>query len=970
VEGLTLRSHLVKLRALANGRVLAVGMLLLAVRLCPAQRFSFRDVSEHLGNLTVNCLAQDHTGYLWVGTENGLFRYDGTGYRPYGAPDGMTARAVHSLFVGQDGTLWVGTNAGVFFQRHNGSFAEVGAPVPFGRFISRMGSIFTAEAADRVAMADRGGVVLLRRQGEDAWTAEDLHLAEKEVWSVLYDSGVLWYGCDSDLCRLQDGKTIRMHTPPDRWTRLLMARDGHLWMRGAAHLAELAPQDYRLTLRDPPGPSNDSPYSSLLEDPQGRVLTTQGPAFGIWTNGRWRLVDKENGLSGFDLSTLFLDREGSLWIASIGHGLEQWVGAEHWEAYTTANGLANDTVWGSLRDRRGRLWVGTEAGLNWLAGDGPLVHAWNAPGIETARTTALALSSDGNIWFGSPDASLVRIDPNSLGATRWNLKQIHRILEDRKHRLWIATEAGLYRADLGGPRPAPRLVTDAAIADPRQRFRDLCLDSDDRLWAVAEQGLLRLDESGWRRIDPGLSGVHPSFIAADGRGNLWAAGAFSGVMRLRVAEDGVQEAQHFVKPLLLSDQVVSLLVDHRGWLWVGQDAGLTVFDGKSWRSFTQDDGLVWNDLDSFGLTEDRDGSLWIGTSGGLSHLLKPEAANDGAPPAPIFSQVTFGSNEIANHGRIPWSRAAMTIAMASLGFRNAHAVQIRYRLMGEDSEWLDTPGRTVRYPRLSPGTYRFEAYAVDTANGAISPSAAFEFQILPRWWQSRPMWIGLSLLALLSAVLFAPRWLRMKKAVPVKLENATRIRIEALEREKLEMLRSREQFRYLAEHDDLTGLWNHRVILERLRIEVERSRRDRLPLSIVMVDLDHFKQVNDQHGHPAGDHVLRVVGSIFLNSIRSYDWVGRYGGEEFLIVLPSSNFSGVRERTEQLRVALQDANITFNGTQITVTASFGVASGFPSSYEAMILAADAALYRAKDNGRNCSIAVEIEPQEETKMKRG
>jgi diguanylate cyclase (GGDEF)-like protein len=255
--------------------------------------------------------------------------------------------------------------------------------------------------------------------------------------------------------------------------------------------------------------------------------------------------------------------------------------------------------------------------------------------------------------------------------------------------------------------------------------------------------------------------------------------------------------------------------------------------------------------------------------------------------------------------------------------------------------------------------------------GSFTPVAAIGFGILPQWWQDRAKWVGLAMLALLAMIPFVPRWMRLPKVLPPSLlEDASRMRIEALEREKDEMLRSREQLRYFAEHDDLTGLWNHRMILERLRIEVERARRDRLPLSIVMVDLDHFKLINDCHGHPAGDHVLREVALIFLNSIRSYDWVGRYGGEEFLIVLPSSSFIGVRERTEQLRVALQDTRMTFNGKPIQITASFGVASGFPSSYEAMIQLADAALYRAKDNGRNCSIAVEIEPSEEPQMKRG
>jgi diguanylate cyclase (GGDEF)-like protein len=682
------------------------------------------------------------------------------------------------------------------------------------------------------------------------------------------------------------------------------------------------------------------------------------------------MLDARNGLDGFDLSSLFLDRAGSLWIASIGHGLKHWVGEDQWESYTTANGLANDAVWSSLRDRHGRLWVGTESGLNWLGEDGPMhssIRKWKAPGIETARTTALALGSDGSVWFGSAgesaDAALVRIDPKSLAAARWKLNQIHRILEDRNHRLWVATEAGLYRMDLSGPRPAPLLVTDAAISDPHQRFRDLCLDPENHLWAVAEQGLLRLDAGGWRRIDPGLSGVHPSFIAADRRGNLWAAGAFEGVLRLRVVGDRVQEAQHFVRPLLLSEQVVSLLVDHRGWLWIGQDAGLTLFDGKSWRSFTQDDGLVWNDLDSFGLSEDTDGSLWIGTSGGLSHLLKPEALSSAPPPAPVFSQVTFGTASVADRGRVPWSPAPLTISMSSPGFLNAHTVQIRYRLLGEDSDWSDSQERTVRYPRLSPGAYRFEASVVDTESRLNSPVSAVEFRILPRWWQNRPLWIGLALLMLLGVFALVSWWMRRAKTLPAIPGKDARSRLEALEGEKAEMLRSRKQLLYFAEHDDLTGLWNHRVILERLRIEVERSRRDRTPLSVVMVDLDHFKQVNDQHGHPAGDHVLREVAC-------SYDWLGRYGGEEFLIVLPSSSFSAVRERTEELRVSLQQARIAFNGKQIRVTASFGVASGFPASYEAMIQAADAALYRAKDNGRNCSIVVEIEPQEEPKMKRG
>ncbi|HVU44950.1 MAG TPA: GGDEF domain-containing protein, partial [Terracidiphilus sp.] len=204
------------------------------------------------------------------------------------------------------------------------------------------------------------------------------------------------------------------------------------------------------------------------------------------------------------------------------------------------------------------------------------------------------------------------------------------------------------------------------------------------------------------------------------------------------------------------------------------------------------------------------------------------------------------------------------------------------------------------------------------------------------------------------------RW-RIQRLLKQKvlLEQAVQRRTEDLEREKAELTRAREQMRHFAEHDDLTGLWNHRIIVERLRIEVERSRRENSPLSVILMDLDHFKQINDTFGHPVGDAALKELGAILLRSVRSYDWVGRYGGEEFLLILPGSNFSSARLRAEQLRMAVHATRVMSGDKPIAMTASFGVASGFPTDYEALIKAADTALYTAKNRGRNCVVAVEI-----------
>jgi len=948
--------------------VCSAAALCLAAPACLAQRYSFRDYTEGLSDLAVNCILQDRTGYLWVGTDNGLYRYDGLQFRPYGVREGIRARYILNLYLGMDGTLLVGSDSGIFVQRRDGSFAEVHPPAPVSQFSQHMGTAFAAISPDQIATADQGGAFLLRRIEPDRWVAEPMHLEGGTIWSVLHEpGGALWYGCDTDLCRLKDGKTTHMRAelklPEDEWRHLLLARDGHIWLRGASHLGELFPREGNFEAHDLPGPSTSVQYVALAEDGAGHIMATQGPAFGQWENGQWRMVTVSNGLPRYDLSALFTDREGSIWLGVAGHGLMRWLGQDRWEAYTAADGLSDDIVWAMLRDRSSRLWIGTESGLDYLVGGENTPRVWHAPGIQIIRAVSLAESPDGSIWVGSAAGSLTRINPRTLAATQWKTPEIYCVLSDGAHRLWLATARGLYVVDTAAKDQAPRLVEGPAFANPTQVFRDLALDPASHVWAASEQSLYRLDGDVWRRIDAGLFAGKLDQIATDHAGNVWVTGNFSGVMRLRISGDRVVESEQISRPKLLSEETVSLYVDRRGWLWVGQDAGVTVFDGHTSRSFTQDDGLIWNDCDSAALIEDNDGSMWIGTSGGLSHMKEPNAVPQGPTPSPVFSHVGFGTSAIADGAQVLWSGSPLEISMASLSFRGERHFRIRYRLLGLETEWVETGDHSLRYPRLAPGSYRFQAMGVDPASGATSPVAEIAFRIEPRWWQSS--WLKLAL-ALLAAFCVVGAWhWRVRHLVSQKrqLELAVQRRTEDLESEKAELLRAEEQMRHFAEHDDLTGLWNHRIIIDRLRQEVDRSRRHGVPLSVILVDLDHFKQVNDTFGHPSGDLVLKEISAIFQRSVRSYDWVGRYGGEEFLLILPGSSFLSARIRAEQFRVAVETARILDGKTTIPVTASFGVASGFPSDYEAMIQTTDAALYRAKANGRNCVAATEINPAE-------
>ena len=170
------------------------------------------------------------------------------------------------------------------------------------------------------------------------------------------------------------------------------------------------------------------------------------------------------------------------------------------------------------------------------------------------------------------------------------------------------------------------------------------------------------------------------------------------------------------------------------------------------------------------------------------------------------------------------------------------------------------------------------------------------------------------------------------------------------------LLEAREHMRYKATHDSLTALLNRGTILELLAGELPRKRRDKTPTTIVLGDLDHFKLINDTYGHIVGDEVLREVARRLLGAVRSYDFVGRYGGEEFLVVLNNCCPGNAMERAEEIRKAIGSTPVHAAPGPIPVTISMGVFFSLASdkkTLEEALSEVDGALYAAKEAGRNC-----------------
>jgi two-component system, cell cycle response regulator len=175
------------------------------------------------------------------------------------------------------------------------------------------------------------------------------------------------------------------------------------------------------------------------------------------------------------------------------------------------------------------------------------------------------------------------------------------------------------------------------------------------------------------------------------------------------------------------------------------------------------------------------------------------------------------------------------------------------------------------------------------------------------------------------------------------------------------LIAAREELRFRATHDPLTGLANRAVILETLNREHSRQEREGGTFGIILADIDHFKQVNDRSGHLCGDNVLREIASTMKDSVRPYDTVGRYGGEEFLIIVPETDAQTTLRIAERIRRAVESRVIVGRESASRVTASFGVAAStdpVPVRPQTLLNLADEALYRAKSNGRNrCELSL-------------
>ena len=912
---------------------------------------------DGLPQAQVNAICQDAQGYLWVGTESGgLGRYDGHRWEVFDASSGIPAAHVSALALDAKGTLVVGTSGGAA-RLVDGRFVPVLTPgLPGGQ--AGVTAILT-DGEGRLFLGTHAGLLLATETKEPATlvTGPDW-LSTAGVNALAPDgAGGLWVGTTRGLARISPSLPPRLAAVPglpEGPVGVLLHRPGHPLLVGIVD-------------------------AGLFEGEPGA----------------WKKIGDDEA-PGRRVTVLLAEsgEPDAVWIGTSGRGAFRWRGGLL-EPFGPHEGLPSALVYAIFEDQEGLLWFGTDNGLT-KRGPSAFLTLDESDGFPAgAAIFGMAESNDGSLWFTAWESGLLRIarDGSRRLFTRRDGLPDDRVTDtaaDPSGGVFVATRRGLARID--GDRVSLVLLPEGAPLQIRGLFP---LPDGSLVLTSSGQRAWRIKGSKGEPLGPSVGGlVTAVFPATDG--TIWYGGEGWGVVGMRAS--GPPTVLSLAEGLP-SNQVTSLFQDSGGRLWVGTDRGAFCREtnGKvrilDRRTGLPDSYIYW-------VGEDREKGLWFGTNHGAARLdpngaidvytsregLGADECNEDGFFVDSRGRVTIATigvslflgrprprravdpraeiDEVLVEGRtvrgfphrlLPPGSDPITFRFAALSFIDEHAVRFRYRLLGLSNAWSETaPGQfETTYGGLGAGSYEFQVKAITVDGRTSRVAASAPFAIRPVWWRSRT--VALASVLALAMLAFAMVRIREERLV----RKRTLLEREVAERTD-ELSRANERLAALAVTDELTGLANRRRILESVTEALAFARRRGTPLSIALADLDHFKLVNDTLGHAEGDRHLFRASRAMQGVLRTEDLLGRYGGEEFLAVLPGTDLLGALAAAERMRGAVSELAKEGDVERPLMSVSIGVASlddaGATFDAAELIRRADSALYRAKSLGRNRTAA--------------
>ena len=773
---------------------------------------------------SVLCMTQTRDGYLWVGTFEGLCRFDGQNFTVFDTSNtpAIPNNSMQVMVEGPDGTLWVGTPNGLLSLREGRFRTYTAAEGLPGDFIQSL----CFDARGRLWVGTTQGVAFLQ-DGAFSRVEPPAGMDYSYVSALCTDQeGTLWTGTGAGLFVWRQGAFARHPLPDGKagntiWA-LCAARDGTLWI-GTAGERLLALQGSILRSYGPAEGLSGSRVRTLLQDRHGTLwVGTDNGGLNRLENGTFTSLQSQHGLSNESVRALAEDHEGSLWVGTGGGGLNR-LKDDRYVFYSTRNGLPVDIVRSVMQDRAGDLWIGTVGGgLVRRRGTRFEVFAEGA-GMRSNRIWSLAQSKDGAIWAGTYGGGLHRLKDGrvTVWSTRNGLSNdiVRAILAAADGSLWVGTNGG--GIDV--------LYPDGRIQNYSRRngLQDdfiyaLAQDPTGVVWAGTYNGdLCRFQDGRIEVLRPqGKASQNTIWtIRPDGDGALWLGTNGGGLVRYKAGAFRTVDTRRG----LFNDRTFQILEDDQGYFWMNCNKGIfrvrkaelnDCADGRIPRvqsfSFGLSQGV--RVVESTGPAQPagwkgQDGRLWFPTIKGVA-VVDPDyrKRNEQVPPVRIERMAVDGEAvDLAARPVLGPGRRRIEFTFTALSFLVPERNRFRTLLEGYDRGWSPESGqRQVAFTNLPPGRYVFRVQACNNDGLWNTQGARLEFELRPHVYETRTFLV-LAITAVLLATFAGLRWrFRILQRRERELETLVQERTRDLSRVNEELLqanRMQGELQRIAVHD-------------------------------------------------------------------------------------------------------------------------------------------------------------------------
>lgn len=783
----------------------------------------------------VNAITQTRDGYLWLGTQKGLVRFDGNEFKLFLLPTQKEFRrqAISSLFavregglwfgifnssIGhfdgeehftplksdpwitpvmnviairetRDGALWVGADSGVarFVKGETDSNASLSPSTPSPAEANRAGGGWRGRGSNVAMQTDQTGCVTAVEESSDG-----------RAWLGTSERGLFY--CDSNnLVSFPDpslkGTCIRA---------LAVDRAGRIWVGTTAGLrcygADFKPVDL---------PPNYTEVKALLVDRRGTVwVGTTGDGLGRYEDGQFRFLRKKDGLADDNITALFEDREGNLWVGTR-EGLSQLTDLKL-PIYSEADGLLKGLVHGVATARTGGLWIATSTGVSHF--DGRRARNYSAEaGFSSVYIKRAFEARNGDVYVINGNKQIEILSAGKVVARHSNGNWPTAVIEDAQG-IVVAFGGELFRINDGALKP---FAFANGHAPPLYWVRDLAVARDGALLVGSVNGVVRIKDGEFEHwsAQNGLSDSSTHSVLEDVDGTIWA-GLTTGIARIR----GGQIRNIGRTNGLFENYVFALALDDADWMWVNSSSGIYRVSRRSLNDFadgkadrvecTAYDGLeAVKTTDTteveYTVCKTSDGRIWFPSPQGVIMIDPANLLTNQVPPPVHIQQVRVNGHEVAARqvGKVPPGKGEVEIHYVALSYIAPQKIRFRYRLEGHDSGWINADGRrSAFYTNLKPGKYKFQLQAGNADGVWNLRGAGFEFELAPHFYQT--IWfklvVAVSTIAVLLGV-FTVR-LRQLRQKQRKLYEANELLESRIQQRTSELAEQRNLLRTLIDH--------------------------------------------------------------------------------------------------------------------------------------------------------------------------